>query len=109
MTVTGAFTKATGGQMRLEDAISFRPQVDSTWTGGDICVITAAVLRIEATFTIGTGAGNFVCNSGNGEIQIVAGGRLQKSPAAPPRSRPGPSTPARSRWGRARRSTSPAA
>ncbi len=78
-TVTGAFTKATGGQMRLEDAISFRPQADSTWTGGDICVLTSAAFRIEATFTIGTGAGNFVCNSGNGQIQVVAGGRLHKT------------------------------
>ena len=78
-TVTGAFTKATGGQMRLEDSISFRPQADSTWTGGDICVLTSAVFRIEATFAIGTGAGNFVCNSGNGQIQIVSGGRLHKT------------------------------
>ena len=59
--------------------ISFRPQADSTWTGGDICVITSAAFRIEATFTIGTGAGNFVCNSGNGQIQIVSGGRLHKT------------------------------
>ena len=66
-------------QLRLEDAISFRPQIDSTWTGGDICIITAAVLRIEATFTIGTGAGNFVCNSGNGQVQVVSGGRLHKT------------------------------
>ena len=79
VTVTGPFTKATGGQMRLEDAISFRPQVDSTWTGGDICVITGAVFRIEATFAINSGAGNFVCNSGNGQVQIVAGGRLHKT------------------------------
>ena len=78
-TVTGAFTKTTGGQMRLEDSISFRPQVDSTWTGGDICIITSSVFRIEATFTIGSGAGNFVCNSGNGQVQIVAGGRLHKT------------------------------
>ena len=37
------------------------------------------MFRIEATFTIGTGAGNFVCNSGNGQVQIVAGGRLHKT------------------------------
>ncbi len=78
-TVTGTFTKATGGQMRLEDSISFRPQADSTWSGGDICVITSAAFRIEATFTIGTGAGNFVCNSGNGQVQVVSGGRLHKT------------------------------
>ncbi len=78
-TVTGAFTKSTGGQMRLEDSISLRPQIDATWTGGDLCIITSAALRIEATFTIGTGAGNFVCNSGNGQVQVVAGGRLHKT------------------------------
>ncbi|HEX6020343.1 MAG TPA: hypothetical protein VFZ00_00010 [Solirubrobacter sp.] len=78
-TVTGAFTKTTGGQLRLEDSVSFRPQIDSTWTGGDICVINSAVFRIEATFTIGSGAGNFVCNSGNGQVQVAAGGRLRKT------------------------------
>ena len=78
-TITDAFTKTTGGQMRLEDSISLRPQIDATWTGGDICIITSAALRIEATFAIGTGAGNFVCNSGNGQVQVVAGGRLHKT------------------------------
>ena len=78
-TITGAFTKTTGGQMRLEDGISLRPQIDAAWTGGDICIISSAALRIEATFTIGSGAGNFVCNSGNGQVQIVAGGRLHKT------------------------------
>ena len=80
-TITGTFTKTTAGQLRFEDSISVRPQLDATWTGGDICIITAATLRISATWTIGTGAGGFVCNSGNGEIQILASGRLQKSPA----------------------------
>ena len=81
VTITGPFTKTTSGQLRFEDSVSVRPQLDTTWTGGDICIITGAVLRISATWTIGTGAGQFVCNSGNGEIQVMAGGRLQKSPA----------------------------
>ena len=77
-TVTGAFTKSTGGQMRLEDGVSFRPEGTSTWSGGDFCITTTGVLRLASTFTIATGAGGFVCNN-TGQIQVVAGGRLHKT------------------------------
>ena len=73
----GALTKTTGSQFRLEGG-TLAVGTASTWNGGDICVITGGVMRLDATLTIATGGGNFVCNSGNGQVQVTAGGRLLK-------------------------------
>ena len=103
-TVTGAFTKSGGGQLRLEDSISFRPEVDASWSGGDICITTNAVMRISATFTIATGAAAWSATPPGRSRSWPAGG-CRRARAARRRSRRRRSTPERSRSTRARQST----
>ena len=78
LAAAGALTKTTGGAAADRRRRRVAIGAASTWNGGDICIITGGVMRLDATFTIATGAGDFVCNSGNGQVQVAAGGRLLK-------------------------------
>ena len=72
LAAAGALTKTTGGQMRIEGG-TVAIGAASTWNGGDICIITGGVMRLDATFTIAFRR---------------RGLRLQQRQRAGPRSRP---------------------
>jgi Lamin Tail Domain/PASTA domain len=50
----------------------------TTWAGGDICVSDGAVLRVERTFALESGAGG-IC--GTGRVELARDGRLERGGA----------------------------
>jgi hypothetical protein len=72
----GSLSKTLAGQLSLDGGVTVRPQLDSSWTTGDICITNGSTLRFEHELDVAVGAGSFNCSSNDSLVQVAQTGLI---------------------------------